>query len=119
MRAVSNSGVPSNWSQPRIIMLSEVPPPTILTVMITRTRRRMEGNNLIITATVDLTWRRPPTSQVTGFTITGYDGYVGVEIITDRYTSPPSRNLQTFGTGVCSSLCNYSGTSLLIFIKGL
>ena len=101
MRAVSNSGVAGNWSQPRNITLSEVPSPTLLNVIITQSRRRMEDNDLIVTATVEVAWRSPPPSSVTGFDITGYDAYVGVEIITDRYASPPSGNLQKFGPGVC------------------
>ena len=111
MRAVSNSGVAGNWSQPRNIMLSQVPSPTILGVMITQPRRRMEGDDLIVTTTVELTWRSLLDTQVTGFAITGYDAYVGVEMITDPYASPPSRNLQTFRPGVCSSLHNIQWTS--------
>ena len=95
MRAVSDAGIAGNWSQPRNIMLSIVPPPSILNVFITRPRRRMNGSDLIVTAVVNVAWSAPSTSE-TGFAIIGYDGYVGTEVLRG-YVSPPSSNLQMFG----------------------
>ena len=76
-------------------MLSLVPPPSIRDVFITRPRRRMMGNDLIVTAVVNVTWRAPSTSEIIGFVITGYDGYVGTELLRG-YVSPPSSNLRMF-----------------------
>ena len=54
----------------------------------------MMGDDLIVTANVVVAWS--PPSQVAGFAVTGYDVYVGTEVITDPYASPPTRNVQMF-----------------------
>jgi hypothetical protein len=57
----------------------------------------MIGNDLIVNATVNVTWNSPSRSQVIGFTITGYDGYVGAEMLGGPYASPPPSNVKMFG----------------------
>ena len=109
VRAISNSGVAGNWSQPQTIIPSDVPPPTILEVRVTRPRRRMMGSDLIVTANVEAMWRPPPDSQVNGFSITGYDGYAGVQRIVEDYGSPASGfSLQMFKV-------NYNVCNIILF----
>ena len=103
VRAVSDLGVVSDWTQPRSITLSRVSPPTIDGITITGPRRRMMDDDLIITANIAVTWSPPSINDAAGFTITGYDVYVETEESgLDTYASPSDRrNLHMFG--VCWS----------------
>ena len=107
VRGQSNFSSVGEWSEPEILILQRVPPPTNvqITAPIRDVSRIQSGNNLIISGlSIPLTWT-PPSDLAE---INGYDVIISREAVDQRYAAPSGDHAFNSEVSACRiAWCSY------------